>query len=147
MTYATTFLFFSFIAELLLTAYYFWTANEITKPNVSTPKGKFDALGSMAEGWKKSLFLFVAALVIFFIYYGSLMVTVIDVTNIYDATGAIDTTIKTEDWRLGWEFLKIMIALVFVDFGLLVWRIMNQTRLLVSVFGDNAEGSRRWKQR
>jgi hypothetical protein len=50
MTYATTFLFISFVAELLLSGYFFLTANEIPKTNNNTSKGKFAALGLMLEG-------------------------------------------------------------------------------------------------
>ena len=39
MTYATDFLFLSFIAELILSAYFFLTANEIPKINNKTEKG------------------------------------------------------------------------------------------------------------
>jgi hypothetical protein len=144
MTYATTFLFISFVAELLLSGYFFLTANEIPKTNNNTSKGKFAALGLMLEGWKKSMFVFVVAILLFIIYYGSLMVTMVDVTNIYGATGTIENTIQTEDWRLGWEFLKIMIGIILIDFAILIWRIMNQTQIMISIFGTAATKRKEW---
>jgi hypothetical protein len=144
MSYATFFLMTSFIAELLLSLYFLWTSSEVPKTNVRTPEGKFKALGSMAEGWRKSLLIFVVCFILFFIYYGALMVSMVDVTNVYDSTGTIRNTIENEDWRLGWEFLKIMIGLIMIDLGVLTWRIMNQTRIMVSIFGSTTNNSRKW---
>jgi len=146
MTYATVFLMWSFIAEVLLSLYYLWTMNEMPKTNSNTPEGKVKALSSMGQGWQKSLFIFVVCFILFFIYYGSLMVSMIDVTKVYDSTGNIKNTLETEDWRLGWEFLKIIIALIMIDLGVLTWRIMNQTKIMILVFGSKAKSNRKWSK-
>lgn len=145
MTYATVFLMWSFIAEVILSMYYLYTMNEMPKTETEEPKGKFKALGFMAASWKKSWFLFVVSLLFFFIFYGSLMVSMIDVTNVYDSSGNIRNTIETEDWRLGWEFLKIMIGLVGINLGVLTWRTINQTRIMVLIFGSQAKSSKKWR--
>jgi hypothetical protein len=134
MTIATTFLWGSFVLLGVISLYYFWTMNELAKPKAQTREQKLSALGTFLEGWKKSLLIWVILLILYFMYYGSLMVTMVETSTWSDATGLI-AEYKTEDYRLGWEFLKIVIALLYIDTAVLIWRIFNQTQLLVIVMG------------
>jgi len=141
MSFATIFLGTSFVLEILLTLYYLWTANELPENNNETTEGKKKTLTLMFSGWQKSLGLFAIMFLLFFIYYGSLLVILTDTTTIYDSAGAIKNTIKTEDWRLGYQFLQIMIGLMAINIGILAWRILRQTELLFLVFGNK---TRKW---
>jgi hypothetical protein len=135
MTFATTFLWASFIALCFISFYYFWTMNEAAKPKASTREQKLTGIGSFLEAWKKSLLIWVVLLILYFVYYGSLMVTMVETSTWTDSSGII-AEYKTEDYRLGWEFLKIVIVLLYIDTAVLIWRIFNQTQILFHVLGE-----------
>lgn len=135
MSFATIFLITSFVAICLISFYYFWTMNEAAKPKATTREQKLGGLSNFLEAWKKSLLIWVVLLILYFIYYGSLMVAMVETNSWTDEYGAIIADYKTEDYRLGWEFLKIVIGLIYVDTAILIWRIFNQTQILFHVLG------------
>jgi len=129
------FLWVSFSAICLISFYYFWTMNEAGKPKATTREQKIGGLTNFLEAWKKSLLIWVVLLILYFIYYGSLMVTMVETSTWIDDTGTVIASYSTEDYRLGWEFLKIVIGLLYVDTAILIWRIFNQTQILFHVLG------------
>jgi hypothetical protein len=135
MTIATSFLWVSFAASCLVSLYYFWTMNELASPRASTREEKLNGIKVFLEGWKKSLLIWVILLILYFIYYGSLMVTMVETSTFYDEAGNIISSYKTEDYRLGWEFLKIEMGLMYISTAVLIWRIFNQTQILFIVLG------------
>lgn len=134
MTFATTFLWASFVSICLISFYYFWTMNEAAKPKATTREQKVKGLSVFLEAWKKSLLIWVILLILYFIYYGSLMVTMVETSSWNDTSGLV-AEYKTEDYRLGFEFLKIVIVLLYIDTAVLIWRIFNQTQILVYILG------------
>ena len=135
MSLALSFVYGSFICTALVSLYYFWTMNETDSSNPNTREKKLNNIKSFLEAWKKSLLIWVVILILYFLFYSSLMLTMLPTSQFIDETGASLGQIKTEDYRMGWELLKIMIALVYIDSAVLIWRIFNQTQILVAVLG------------
>ena len=135
MTIATTFLYGSFVLISLISLYYFWTMNEAARPKATSREEKLGGINNFLEAWKKSLLIWVVVLILYFIFYGSLMVVTMESTKAFDDTGLMILETKTDDFRLGWELLKIVIAVLYIDTALLIWRIFNQTQILFHVLG------------
>jgi H+/Cl- antiporter ClcA len=136
MTMATTFLYGSFVLIGLLSIFYFWTMNELPKTKANTRQGKLQGIQHFLHAWQKSLFLWVIILILYFIFYGALMIVTMETTKAFDETGAVIAQMKTDDYRFGWELLKIVIALIYIDTAVLIWRIFNQTQILFIVLGE-----------
>lgn len=133
MSLAMVFLLGSFVLTCLVSIYYFLTAND--KP-VSKDNGEVSELVNMLHGWKISIVIFLVVCMLFLIYYTSLLTLLTPETSFTDNEGWEVTQVSSQqDYLIGWEFLKIMMALVYIDFGLMVWRVMNQTGLMIMFFG------------
>ncbi len=120
-----------FISILIISGYYFLTAN-------AKNDKKNNGVGLINDflcSWKVSLLIWVILLILFFIYYSSLLYLFNYSATYTDVDGNIIAQYSNNTYMLGFQLLKIVITIIYVDTAVLIWRIFNQTNLLIKIFG------------
>jgi hypothetical protein len=93
----------------------------------STPN-KNNAPIKVMDSWKKSLFIFIVSLIIFFLFFGSAMNSIQQETTYDLGDGSPDITVKDNRYMDAFTFLPLMNMLLLVNFFILLIQVFKEFR-------------------